>query len=114
VAGEDEKAIAALPQELPQSEIALPQIESLIAAVIQEKETNDANELSTTGWRIEVTHRGRYYFWRRGWGERRESRTGGKFAALPQERQSDYRKNAAVYQRRNRNRRALADTPASD
>jgi hypothetical protein len=82
----------------------IPQITSLVAAVIAAKDRTDANYLTATGWRVEVTHRGKYYFWRRGWGRTRESQTGGKFAALPQERQAAYRKNAE--RRRNRHQAA--------
>jgi hypothetical protein len=93
---------------------ALPQIDELVAAVLENKESVDANNLISTGWRIEVTHRGRYYFWRRGSGANRESETGGKFAALSDKRKAEYRKNSEALADRKRHRHALANTATSD
>jgi len=46
-----------------------------------------------SGWRTEVTRRGGYWQWRVGSGRKRRSRYGGKFAALPPERQKAYETN---------------------
>jgi hypothetical protein len=51
------------------------------------------NGLGEAGWRIEVFRRGRYWMWRRGHGNKRESRYGGRFALLPPERQAAYFEN---------------------
>jgi hypothetical protein len=46
-----------------------------------------------TGWRIEVTHAGKRYQWRKGSGKERQSRKGGRFNTLEIERQAVYEKN---------------------
>jgi len=51
------------------------------------------NGLGEAGWRIEVFGRGRYWMWRRGHGNKRESRYGGRFGLLPPERQAAYFEN---------------------
>lgn len=47
-------------------------------------------------WRIEVTARGRYWQWRRGRGKARESRYGGRFASLPDQRKEQYKARVAA------------------
>lgn len=44
-------------------------------------------------WRVEVQKRGRYWQWRSGRGALRQSRYGGKFALLSDERKAQYEQN---------------------
>lgn len=48
------------------------------------------DQMERDGWRIEVINGGKYYHWRRGSADNRESRYGGYFADLPGDRQEEY------------------------
>jgi hypothetical protein len=47
------------------------------------------------GWRVEVKEKGRYWCWRKGIRAARQSRYGGKFDLLSEERQAEYGRNKA-------------------
>jgi hypothetical protein len=49
-------------------------------------------------WRIEVTRRGKYWQWRKGRDKDRQSRYGGKFELLSNERKAEYHDNKAKRQ----------------
>ena len=47
-----------------------------------------------SGWRTEITGRGRYFHWRSGSGKDRRYMRGGKIDKLPPERIEEYNRNA--------------------
>ena len=57
---------------------------------------------AASDWRTEITHRGRYWQYRRGSGKNREYLPGGKAEKLPKERLNAY------YQKKNSTRSAVA------
>lgn len=61
-------------------------------------------------WRIEVTRRGKFWQWRKGRGRDRQSRYGGKFELLSDERKAAYHDN----KRRQAQRRKAQATTALD
>ena len=70
--------------EIPAAELpALPEVASTELPAL------------AAGWRIEVTRRGRYWQWRRGSLQNRQSRYGGRFDTLSAERQARYEFNKA-------------------
>lgn len=58
----------------------------------------------STGWRIEVTGKGRYWQFRAGSGKARKSAYGGKFGELSDDRKHAYEKNKATHARTNEGR----------
>jgi hypothetical protein len=76
----------------------LAQIADVLAQVDQRAGTSA--QIAGTGWRIEVVRRGKYWQSRRGRGKNRESRYGGKFSTLSEERQAQYYVNRQRYHER--------------
>lgn len=64
--------------------------EALAAGILARLAEVPETEIAETGWRREVSHRGRYWHWRRGSGKQRISRTGGRFETMPEEAQEAY------------------------
>jgi len=54
----------------------------------------------SSGWRVEVQKRGRYWQWRKGRAQNRQARYGGKFELLTEERKAQYAKNIQMRQTR--------------
>ena len=65
-------------------------------------------------WRREVQKRGKYWQWRKGRGENRQARYGGKFETLPEERKRQYERNKAVLQMRKAQTKHEMPKPQSD
>jgi hypothetical protein len=80
-----------------------PDVLSLVNDVLSQigdRAQRVTSEIAGTGWRIEVTRRGKYWQSRRGSGKHKESRYGGKFSMLSAERQAAYYVNRENYHRR--------------
>lgn len=63
-------------------------------------------------WRIEVTGLGRYWQWRKGRGQARISRYGGKFDLLSDERKREYHANKRKQTRRRKAQAKTATSPS--
>lgn len=64
--------------------------------------SDDVPPLPASGgtWRTEVKRRGKFWQWRRGRGDQRVSRYGGKFDLLSPERQAEYERNKRAQAKR--------------
>lgn len=52
-------------------------------------------EIAETEWRYEVSHRGRYWGWRKGSGKNRVYRNGGRWETMPEKAQEAYHAHVA-------------------
>lgn len=65
-------------------------------------ELDDAGDVPEVvkGWRVEVTHNGRYYHWRKGSHANRQTKNGGRFEQLSAEQKANYERNRQTYHNR--------------
>jgi hypothetical protein len=73
----------------------VPQLaESDVIADVPQSVPQPIESVAQAGkWRIEVTHAGQRWHWRKGRGKDRQHRPGGRFEQLSQERQAEYEQN---------------------
>lgn len=65
-------------------------------------ELGDAGDVPEVakGWRVEVTHNGRYYHWRKGSHANRQTKKGGRFEQLSAQQKASYERNRQAYHNR--------------